>query len=66
MRFGVIQPTTASRVDVGIHLKGDEPAGRLEKSGSYNAMVSHRVRLDSATEVDEALIGWLRRACETA
>lgn len=65
-QFGLIQPTTASRVDVGINLKGVEPAGRLEKSGSFNSMVSHRVRLGSAAEVDDALIGWLRRAYETA
>ncbi|HVS64740.1 MAG TPA: DUF4287 domain-containing protein [Thermoanaerobaculia bacterium] len=43
-QFGLIQPSTKTRVDVGINWKGKEPEGRLEASGSFNAMVSHRVR----------------------
>ena len=41
-QFAIIQPSTATRVDVGINLKGIKPAGRLEASGSFNAMVSHQ------------------------
>jgi len=65
-QFGLIQPSTRTRVDVGINLKGAEPAGRLEASGSFNAMVSHRVRLESVDDVDDALIDWLRQAYERA
>jgi hypothetical protein len=49
-------------VDVGINLKGVSPKGRLEASGSFNAMVSHRVRVENAKEVDKELIGWLKDA----
>lgn len=63
-QFGIIQPSTAKRVDVGVNLKGVEPAGRLEKSGSFNSMVSHRVRLSTIEDVDDELIGWLRQAYE--
>ena len=65
-QFGLIQPSTASRVDVGLILKGFEPAGRLEPSGSFNAMFTHRVKVESAAEVDDELIGWLRRAYDEA
>jgi predicted transport protein len=65
-QFGLIQPTTKTRVDVGLNLKGTPPAGRLEASGSFNAMVSHRVRVEAAQEVDEALIGWLKQAYDQA
>jgi hypothetical protein len=65
-QFGLIQPSTASRVDVGITLKGTPPAGRLEAAGSWNSMVTHRVRLGSAAEVDKELIGWLKTAYEQA
>jgi hypothetical protein len=65
-QFGLIQPTTKSRVDVGINLKGESPAGRLEASGSFNAMVSHRVRVGAAGEVDAELVGWLRKAYDEA
>lgn len=65
-QFGLIQPTTSARVDVGINLKGVEPSGRLEKSGSFNAMVSHRVRLTSTDDVNSELIEWLSQAYDIA
>ncbi len=65
-QFGLIQPSTKTRVDVGLNLAGDVIGGRLEKSGSFNSMVSHRVRLTSADEVNDSLIGWLRQAYEQA
>jgi hypothetical protein len=65
-QFAIVQPSTADRVDVGINLKGVAPEGRLEPSGSFNAMVSHRVRVTSRDEVDGDLVGWLRQAYEGA
>jgi hypothetical protein len=65
-QFGLIQPSTKTRVDVGITLKGNPAGGRLEASGSFNAMVSHRVRLESTKDVDKELIGWLKAAYEGA
>ena len=65
-QFGCLQPSTATRFDVGINLKGVAPAGRLEASGSFNAMVSHRVRVSDVNEVDDELIGWLRQAYDQA
>lgn len=65
-QFGLVQPSTKTRVDLGINLKGKKPTGRLEASGSFNAMVSHRVRLESAKDVDAEVIGWLKEAFEAA
>ena len=65
-QFGLVQPSTATRVDVGINLKGVEPDGRLERSGSFNAMCTHRVRLGSAGDVNDELIAWLRQAYDAA
>ena len=61
-QFALIQPSTKTRVDVGINLKGVPPAGRLEASGSFNAMVTHRVRVERATDVDGKLAKWLTDA----
>lgn len=61
-QFGLIQPSTKTRIDVGLCLKNVEPTSRLEGSGSFNAMVSHRVRIESEKEVDKELIGWLKQA----
>lgn len=65
-QFAILQPSTATRLDVGINLKGVEPTARLEASGSFNAMVTHRVRVASAADIDAELIGWLRKAYEGA
>lgn len=61
-QFGLIQPSTATRLDVGIQLKGVAPTARLEASGSFSAMVSHRVRVEQAADIDAELIGWLKQA----
>lgn len=63
-QFAIVQPSTRTRVDVGLNLGDREPTDRLEKSGSFNAMVSHRVRVTGAEQVDEELLGWLRAAYE--
>jgi hypothetical protein len=65
-QFGIVQPSTATRLDVGINLKGVEPAGRLEPSGSFNAMVSHRVRVAKPGDLDRELLGWLRQAYDAS
>jgi hypothetical protein len=65
-QFAIVQPSTSTRVDVGLVLPGINPAGRLEAAGSFNAMMSHRVRIGKPSEVDRELIGWLRQAYEEA
>jgi len=65
-QFALLQPSTATRFDVGINLKGVAPTARLEASGSFSAMVTHRVRLESIKGVDKELIGWLRQAYDLA
>ncbi len=65
-QFAIVQPSTKTRVDVGINLKGQPADGRLEASGSFNAMVSHRVRLETPDQVDKELIGWLKEAYRSA
>jgi predicted transport protein len=63
-QFAILQPSTATRLDVGINLKSAEPTERLEASGSFNAMVTHRVRLSKPAEINKELLGWLKRAYE--
>lgn len=65
-QFAIIQPSTKTRVDVGINLKGAKPTERLEASGSFNAMVSHRVRVSTISEVDKELVAWLKRAYDAS
>ena len=65
-QFGLIQPSTKTRVDVGLNLKGVEPTERLEASGSFSGMCSHRVRVTAADQVDGELVDWLKRAYEAS
>ena len=65
-QFGLIQPSTKTRVDIGLNLPGSKPTKRLEESGSFNAMVTHRVRVESAGDVDKQLIDWLEKAYQGA
>lgn len=61
-QFALIQPSTKTRVDLGVNLKGTPAKGRLETSGSFNAMVSHRVKLSSPADVDKDVKDWLKQA----
>ena len=65
-QFGLGQPSTRDRFDLGLTLKGVEPSGRLEAAGPWNAMVTHRVRIASADEVDAQVEGWIRQAWAAA
>jgi hypothetical protein len=62
-QFALVEPTTATRVDLGINLKGTAAAGRLETAGG---MCTHRVRLTSAEDVDAEVVAWLREAYDQA
>lgn len=65
-QFAILQPSTKDRFDLGLNLKGVDPRGRLEPSGSFNSMCSHRIRIGASDEVDAELLGWLRDAYDRA
>jgi hypothetical protein len=64
-KFGVIA-ITAERMDVGIKLKSLPVEGRVEESGKWNSMVTHRVRITDAQQLDDELLTWLRQAYDKA
>jgi hypothetical protein len=57
---------TAKRMDVGLKLKGTAPTPRLASSGTWNAMVTHRVQLTAPEHLDPELTTWLREAYDRA
>lgn len=65
-QFALGQPSTKDRYDLGLVLKGAAPSARLEAAGSWNAMMTHRVRLSSPKDVNAELRKWLRMAYEAA
>ena len=60
-KFAIVA-VTAKRLDLGVKLKNDEPGERFEPSGSWNAMVTHRARLDDPAQLDADLLRWIDRA----
>ncbi len=65
-QFAMIQPSTTSRVDLGLILKDLPAAGRLEPATGFNALFTHRIRLTSVTDVDEQVLDWLKHAYDNA
>jgi predicted transport protein len=60
-KFAIVQ-VTAQRLDLGLKLSKTPPGGRLESAGSWNAMVTHRVRIHAAAELDQEVLGWVEQA----
>ena len=59
-KLAILQPSSADRLDIGIKLKGVPAEGRFELAGSWNAMVTHRLRIGDPAEIDREVITWLR------
>ncbi len=64
-KFGIVQ-TTADRLDIGIKLKGAAPTDRFEAAGSWNPMVTHRVRVTDPRQIDQGVLAWLKQAYDAA
>ena len=62
-QFATVGPASGGRLEIGLNLKGTEPAGRLEPS---SGMCTHRVRISDASELDAEVLGWLREAYDRA
>jgi hypothetical protein len=59
--FAVVQATTKSRVDPGLRLEHERPGGRLLAAKDIGA-ATVRIPLARPGDVDDEVIGWLRRA----
>lgn len=65
-QFALIKPATKTRIDLGLKLKDKPTTNRLENSGPFGAMCTHRVQLTTVDEIDNELINWLKEAYEKA
>jgi predicted transport protein len=64
-QFATLQPTTKTRFDIGINLKGQEPTGKLlaEKA---NSMCSHKISVSNLEGIDSEVLDWIKKAYEQA
>lgn len=61
-QFLLIKPATKTRIDLGFKLKDKPITERLENSGPFGTMCTHRVRLTDVSEIDQELKGWISEA----
>jgi hypothetical protein len=64
-QFATVGPTTRTRVDVGLNMKGVPPTERLIELPS-GGMCRYRVSLTEPEQVDDELMGWVEQAYASA
>jgi predicted transport protein len=61
-QFFLIKPATKSRIDLGFKLKDKPITDRLENSGPFGTMCTHRVKISSVDEIDNEIMDWIKEA----
>ena len=65
-QFALIKPATKTRIDLGLKLKDKPTTDRLESSGPFGTMCTHRVQISEINQIDTELKEWLKEAYEKA
>jgi predicted transport protein len=65
-QFALIQPSTKDRLDVGLNIKGVAPSGIAEEGAKWNAMCTHRIRIEDEKAISKDLFNWIKRAYDQA
>ena len=65
-QFAIIQPSTKTRIDIGLNIKGIAPSGIAEAAGSWNAMCTHRIKLEDEKMLNTALINLIKQGYDQA
>ncbi|KON30347.1 phosphoribosylformylglycinamidine synthase [miscellaneous Crenarchaeota group-1 archaeon SG8-32-1] len=61
-QFTLIKPATKTRIDLGLKLKDKPTTKRLQNSGPFGTMCTHRVQISKVEEIDSELKKWLKEA----
>ncbi len=65
-QFAIIQPSTKDRLDVGLNIKGVAPSGNVEEGAKWNAMCTHRIKVENEKVINKDLIQWIKKAYDQA
>lgn len=65
-QFALIKPATKTRIDLGLKIKDKPTTDRLENSGPFGTMCTHRVKLSNVNDIDSELKKWLKEAYQNA
>lgn len=61
-QFVLIKPATKTRIDLGFKLSNKPTTDRLENSGPFGTMCTHRVKISQLSDIDDELKGWIKEA----
>jgi predicted transport protein len=65
-QFALIQPSSKTRLDIGLNMKGIPPSGIVEDGKKWNAMCTHRIRIEEESALTPEVISWIRKAYDQA
>lgn len=63
-QFVLIQPSTKTRIDIGLKIKDKQPEGILEASGPFGSMCTHRIQITDLKDITSEVIAHMRLAYE--
>jgi predicted transport protein len=65
-QFALIQPSTKTRLDVGLNIKVTEPSGIASAGKAWNAMCTHRIQVEDEKIISKELFNWIKKAYDEA
>jgi len=65
-QFAILQPSTKDRFDVGLNIKGVVPSGIVEDGKKWNAMCTHRIKVEDEKMINKDLINWIKQSYDQA
>ena len=65
-QFVILKPSTKTRMDVGLMLKGNDTTERLKSGKVFSGMMTHHVEVYSKDDCDKELLNWISEAFQMA
>ncbi len=65
-QFALIKPATKTRIDLGLKIKDKLTFGRLENSGPFGTMCTHRIQITAIDAIDSQVISWIKEAYDAS
>ncbi len=65
-QFALIQPSAKNRLDIGLNIKNVSASGIAEDGKKWNAMCTHRIRIEDEKAISKDLYKWIKQAYDQA
>lgn len=65
-QFACLRPATKTRFEIELILKGQQEEGVLEAIAGTGAMCTHRIKIESETQLNNEVYQWIKTAYEKA